>query len=147
MFYEIAMPKGGTHYYLSVTPRPLSDTSMTKDALQKFKLSKSVAQNRKIAAHILHRHEQGESIVDAAAAIAQDKLFPGRTEDALLKRWRQWRKWAEDFGSHYYLTGSPESPYVTVVIDGALPFTPDARPLPPATGGRPKNRRNVIAKN
>jgi hypothetical protein len=147
MFYEMALPRGWTHYQLAVMPRPKSDSSMTKAALQQFKLSKSVAENRKIAAEILHRYEQGVSIVDAAAAIAKEQLFPGRDEDALRKRWRQWRKWAEGFGSHYCLTGVPGSRHVTIVIDGALPFTPGAKSLPPAAGGRPRGRANVIGKN
>ncbi len=147
IFYEMAIPKGWTHYQLTVAQRSLSDSSMTKAALQQFKLSKRIAENCQIAAEILHLHEQGMSILDAAAAIAGDRLFPGRNEDALLKRWRQWRKWAEGFGSHYYLIGAPRFRHVAIVIDGMLPFAPNAKPLPPAAGGRPAGRANKIEKN
>jgi hypothetical protein len=147
MFYEMAIPQGWTHYQLTVARRPLSESSMTKTAFKQFKLSKSVLENRQVAAEILHRHEQGKSIPEAAAAIAHDGLFPGRNQDALLKRWRQWRKWAEGFGSHYYLTGGPRSRHVTIVIDDMLPFTPSAKPLPHAAGGRPTGRANTITRN
>lgn len=147
VFYEMAIPRGSTHYQLAVTRRPMSDSSMTNDALRQWKLSKGIAENRKIAAEILHLHEQGKSIVEAAADIASVGLFPGRHEEALLKRWRLWRKWAEGFGSHYYLTSAPGTRHVFVVIDDALPFTPQAKPLPLATGGRPTGRANKIEKN
>lgn len=144
MFYEMAIPQGWTHYLLTLAPRPRSEKAMTTETLRQFKLSKSIALNRRIAAEILHRHEQDKSIRDAAGDIADEGLFSDFDQDALVKRWQQWRKWAEGFGSHYRLTGTSGSRYVTPVIDCALPFTPDAKPLPPAAGGRPAGRANTI---
>jgi hypothetical protein len=147
MFYEMAIPQGWTHYQLTVKQRPRSEKAMTPKALRQFKLSKSIAINRRIAAEILHRYEQDKSIRDAAGDIADEGLFPDFDQDALVKRWHQWRKWAKSFGSHYYLTGGLGPRHLIIVVDSALPFTPGAKPLPPAAGGRPTGRANVIGKN